>query len=42
METTMRNSGIEDEAAFLQKAFATGTALAEMVSVKRKNVKRKT
>jgi sugar phosphate isomerase/epimerase len=31
METTMRNSGIEDEAAFLQKAFATGTALAEMV-----------
>ena len=31
MEVSMRNSGIEDEVAFLAKAFDTGTTFAEMV-----------
>jgi sugar phosphate isomerase/epimerase len=32
MEVSMRNSGIPDEAAFLQKAFQTGTTFAKMIS----------
>lgn len=32
MEVTMRNCGIEDEAAFLRKAFETGTAFAAMIT----------
>lgn len=32
MEISIRNSGIEDEAAFLQKAFEIGTSISEMVA----------
>jgi len=31
MEAVMRNTGIEDEAEFLEKAFETGTAFARMI-----------
>lgn len=35
MEVTMRNSGIDDEEAFVQRAFETGTEFARMVEEQR-------
>ncbi|OGV70221.1 MAG: hypothetical protein A3K19_16585 [Lentisphaerae bacterium RIFOXYB12_FULL_65_16] len=38
METSMRNSGIPDEEAFLAKAFETGTALTGMIEPERRKM----